>query len=1645
VLNQQIEFSRLDGGPEDLDGISDGVLSLDTLYIVPGGMLVLDTDSATVDVMGDVVLNSGLIQPLRNGPQGEGPSLFLRSGRTITLRGNSRIAVDGATLGGAVTLCSEDSILVQGSSAITANVPDTGLSAGSITLRAEQTIEVGKNGAVLANGPFGGRVRLTSCSTSRAAIALASGAVEARGFRLNGGGILIEAVAGGVLSPEAPSLPFVVATGKTANGEIVVLTLNSTSLPSEVFDPPALINLGPTPVQQCECALPERILEVDPPVSPTISLAIALTGRSERPNAMILVESDGGTIMTQAAADRSFHALVHLVPNRVNDVFVREVEPSGELGAVVAVSVIQDMEPPSVFIDFPLPDADLTGTTTDVAGRVGDRLSGFEGLQVVVNGITAAVDIGIGNNGTFFVSDVPVTPNVPTILQATAMDVLGNTNVAEVTVLVTPVSVDQPALVAIGGNEQSAPVETPVAQALEVLVTNADGTPFDNKLVQFLVTRSNGLLSDLPAGDAVRLLQVRTDGAGIARAYWTLGSDAGCGNNRVEATSAGVGGTAFFCATALPGAATQINVGSGNSQRVQIGSPAPEALRVWVNDSCNGVAGVPVVFSVVGGGGSFGGQSTVTAVTGPTGHAEAEFTMGPQEGNQLVEAGFPGGLTMPATFVLFGVEPDEQAETSVDGAILDNSNQPVTGARCVLAIGGVSYGPIFSDDQGKFRFSSVQESGPAHLEVDGQFATAVGGIPIPQGSYPALGFELVVIAHADNELPMPVLLPALDPANSRSYDGTTDVELTVQGLEGLVMIVKAGSMRRGDGSQPSPGDPAILSLNRVNHDDIPMPMPDGVAPPLAWTLQPAGATFDPPVEIRYPNVSGLPAGAVAYFLSFDHDTNRFEIVASGTVDEDGAEIVTDPGVGLTEAGWGCNCPPYAITGECKDCDLSPNGCGPEGGVEIGGIEIDIPCSPLPGCSFMPACNNHDDCYSSCGANKLVCDLFFLAEMLLKCQSCFSSVNPLQDVCEAIAWIYAAAVAIKGDDAYSSAQMKACWCEASQATASTDDFLDRYRELAFSGWQVGGEEFPPPPFIDADLDLLPDDWEAMVGLDPMNPDDAVADNDVDGLINLREFFHQFDPFLADTDGDGIDDLMEAEGFQDPPPMVLDDTWTVTINGQTVAVDDSGFFSVPNVSAVDRFGAAGPGSAPDFVSDDFLRLIGTGEVGGQPMYAFSDPFLLGQGEIFAVPTLTLTTVPPPMPESLRIETPQAVLLPGEMAQLSVLGTLVDDSELDLTLRADWTTYRSSNSSIAAVSNDGLVTAGSTGVAFVSATNDGAFASLRVVVTLATVTTTVEGSVLDGATNDPVVGADVSLVGFPDATVSGSGGVFVIPDVLLPSDQETLTVQASATVGGSPLFGLVSADVVPGGVTDVGAIHLQFAPRLLIIGAESVSRIPTSEFLATGFFETVDCLESSLVTPSLGLLDSYDVVLNYTNFPPANPVGLGDVLADYVDGGGRLVLCTYSFSSPWAVQGRIMTPSYAPLINVNANGTPVAPIIPILPTDAVLANVDLATMIFFRNNNFARPTLDPGVVLIATDSIGTNMIARNVTGNVVGLNFFPSLAFGNGPQLYQLMTSALFSVLGAQVPSAPLVLYPRSADRTGALPEEDASPLGSPAAGE
>jgi hypothetical protein len=69
----------------------------------------------------------------------------------------------------------------------------------------------------------------------------------------------------------------------------------------------------------------------------------------------------------------------------------------------------------------------------------------------------------------------------------------------------------------------------------------------------------------------------------------------------------------------------------------------------------------------------------------------------------------------------------------------------------------------------------------------------------------------------------------------------------------------------------------------------------------------------------------------------------------------------------------------------------------------------------------------------------------------------------------------------------------------------------------------------------------------------------------------------------------------------------------------------------------------------------------------------------------------------------------------------------------------------------------------------------------------------------------------------------------------------------------------------------------------------------------------------------MSGYDCVHTWSNYPYSDPALFGDLLADYVDGGGKVILGAYSTSQPGnSLEGRIVDPiaGYLPVLSLGAN---------------------------------------------------------------------------------------------------------------------------------
>jgi hypothetical protein len=142
----------------------------------------------------------------------------------------------------------------------------------------------------------------------------------------------------------------------------------------------------------------------------------------------------------------------------------------------------------------------------------------------------------------------------------------------------------------------------------------------------------------------------------------------------------------------------------------------------------------------------------------------------------------------------------------------------------------------------------------------------------------------------------------------------------------------------------------------------------------------------------------------------------------------------------------------------------------------------------------------------------------------------------------------------------------------------------------------------------------------------------------------------------------------------------------------------------------------------------------------------------------------------------------------------------------------------------------------------------------------------------------------------------------------------------------------------------------------------------------------------TPSLATLQEYAAVLIYSDCGFYDSVALGDVLADYVDGGGHVVVATFAFwneAGEIGIYGRLLSGGYLPLTLGTQTEYGHQYLVPDLPDDPLLEGVTSfdGGQWSFRNNAIS---LAPGATLVAHWTDGLPLVAYK--GNVVALNFFP-----------------------------------------------------------
>jgi hypothetical protein len=282
-----------------------------------------------------------------------------------------------------------------------------------------------------------------------------------------------------------------------------------------------------------------------------------------------------------------------------------------------------------------------------------------------------------------------------------------------------------------------------------------------------------------------------------------------------------------------------------------------------------------------------------------------------------------------ATF-LIQAKAAADGPASFTGQIFDDKSRPLAGIKVSL---GRTAMVSTTDEQGQFELNNIPP-GRIDLFIDGR--TYNPSFNPARAQYPSLHFEAYAVKGRVNQIAHPIYLPPLATSSdsAKVVGGSTDVILTIPGLAGFQMKIKANSVTFPDGSKTG-----LLIVSPVTADKLPMSPPAGGATfgVPAWTIQPAGTRFDPPIEVTLPNAGGYPAGDNLPIVQWDHDLGQYVAMGRATVSEDGAVLITDSSSGLTKAGWGGLCqydpnkcgksePPDCSKYLCRSLVASSDGC-----------------------------------------------------------------------------------------------------------------------------------------------------------------------------------------------------------------------------------------------------------------------------------------------------------------------------------------------------------------------------------------------------------------------------------------------------------------------------------------------------------------------------------------------------------------------------------------------------------------------------------------------------------------------------------------------------------------------------------------------
>ena len=619
-----------------------------------------------------------------------------------------------------------------------------------------------------------------------------------------------------------------------------------------------------------------------------------------------------------------------------NQISVNALDELGRIGTS-NITVYVDQTAPILTIEGPESGSVTSKSNVNVRGVVNDIVEGALGVPqpiVKIKNKTNGEIVDAQVSDKFFVGNGLPLEVGQNVISVTATDSLGNARTKEMSITRVLVASNRIALAA--GDEQTGSVATQLPKPIVISAYDVEGKPLVDFAIRFDVLRGAGTISDQqnapnrPDGiNLARNLSILTDVNGNAKVWLTLGNEASPAGNMVRASNVGIAEDVIFTATGIRGLPSLILVdGSASTQYSQINSQPLDPLTTVVYDrDYNRVINAKVRYTIETGNAKFVGGDinatispdgqSITTITDKNGLASVRPTLGNLPSDVRVAAVVEisaNAIIGAAVFNIIALEP-KKGSTQFSGVVMNHTGLPLAGVR--ISIGRTNLIDT-TNQRGEFKFLDQVPVGKIDLFIDGR------AIQTPTNEqYPALHFETAVIQGQANQLPHPIYLPPVNLNQAVIAGGAEDVKILMPGYEGFEMNIKANSVTFPDGSHIGP-----IVVSPVHSDRLPMVPPGGSGSfgAVAWTIQPTGTRFDPPIQVKIPNSTGLKRGETQDILQWDHDLSSFVPMGRGTVSEDGSQIITDVGTGISKAGWGGGPPPVppncatAVAPTCTECE-----------------------------------------------------------------------------------------------------------------------------------------------------------------------------------------------------------------------------------------------------------------------------------------------------------------------------------------------------------------------------------------------------------------------------------------------------------------------------------------------------------------------------------------------------------------------------------------------------------------------------------------------------------------------------------------------------------------------------------------------------